>query len=212
MLAKYLKDFSAPDPLAAVEVDLVSSLSGAAFAELDFDAELPPEIDLEAERREARDEGYCAAAEELGMRHAADLEMLNQAHAEEMQALARQHEDETVATIHARFQDMTQTIVQTLAEQTLQLVLPILEEDVAKRSIEALSAQIRDLLANENATIAIIRGPMPLYTALKPLLDGDGIATRHIETAGIDIAVEINETVLVTRLAEWSSSLAEALA
>jgi hypothetical protein len=55
----------------------------------------------------------------------------------------------------------------------------------------------------------VVRGPERLYIRLKPLLEMDGVQTRFIESSSPDISVEINDAVLVTRLASWTQALAE---
>jgi hypothetical protein len=54
-----------------------------------------------------------------------------------------------------------------------------------------------------------MRGPERLYLRLKPLLEMDGMQIRFIESTSIDISVEVNDTVLVTRLANWAQALSE---
>jgi hypothetical protein len=63
----------------------------------------------------------------------------------------------------------------------------------------------------ELSVAVLVRGPSRLYDMLKPKLDERGIACRHVEAETIDVLVEINETVLTTRLSVWAQSLAEVM-
>jgi len=104
---------------------------------------------------------------------------------------------------------MTQVISQTVAEQTLQVLLPVFEEDVTRRAVERLAEVVRETLLESGISTVVVRGPERLYERLKALLENQGIESRFIESASVDISVEINETVLTTRLATWAQSLSE---
>jgi len=207
MLTKYLKDFSAPPPAAPVGNDFLSALSGAPVPDLNFVSE--PKVDIEAERREAHQEGYDEAAAYFQAKHEEDLELLKGAHALQLQGLADAHESETIWMIHTRFHEMSQMISQTLAEQAFQVLLPVMEEQVARKAIGELAELVRRALAESAVTTVVVRGPERLYARLKPLLDIDGIESRFIENTSADISVEINDTVLLTRLANWAQALSE---
>ena len=128
-----------------------------------------------------------------------------------VRAQEERHESEVMRVIHARFFDMTVAISQSVADQTLQALLPIIDADVARRSVTALADAVRKALTEEKAADVLVRGPMRLYEMLKPKFDERGIACRHVEAETVDILVEINETVLTTRLAVWAQSLAEVM-
>jgi hypothetical protein len=211
MLTKYLKDFSAPQSTALVETDLLSSLASAPLSDMSFLAEPEPAIDIEAERRQAHDEGYAEAQAELEERFAGELATIAERHAQEVRDLTERHESEVMRVIHARFFDMTVAISQSVADQTLQALLPVIDADVARRSVSALADAVRKALTEERAADVLVRGPMRLYEMLRPKLDERGIACRHVEAETIDIIVEINETVLTTRLSAWAQSLAEVM-
>lgn len=207
MLTKYLKDFSVPQPSVPVGNDFLSTLPGAPVPNLDFAAE--PKIDIEAERREAHQEGYDEAAAYFQAKHEEDLELMKGAHALQLQGLADAHESETIWMIHTRFHEMTQMISQTLAEQAFQVLLPVMQEQVARKAIDELAELVRQALAESAVTTVVVRGPERLYARLKPLLDIDGIESRFVENTSADISVEINDMVLLTRLANWAQALSE---
>ena len=209
MLTKYLKDFSAPQPAGPVGNDFLNSLPGSPLADLSFAMEPEPQVDIEAERQEAHEQGYREAAELHENRHAEEIESLREMHAQQLRDLADKHESETIWMIHARFHEMTQAISQTIAEQTLQVLLPVFEEEFCHRSITQLAELVRTALTEATVTTIVVRGPERLYIRLKPLLEMDGVQTRFIESTSPDISVEINDAVLVTRLASWTQALAE---
>jgi hypothetical protein len=209
MLTKYLKDFSVPQPAVPVGSDILHSLAGAPLADLDFMIEPEPKVDIEAERREAHEEGYREAAAFFSGQHAEEIETMRQAHAFQLEGLGDAHESETIWMIHTRFHEMTQAISQTIAEQTLQVLLPVFDEEICRRSIARLGDLVREALTEASVSTVVVRGPERLYVRLKPLLEVDGLQTRFIESTSADISIEINDTVLVTRLATWAQALSE---
>lgn len=211
MLTKYLKDFSAPEPGALVETDILSSLADSPLDEMDFLSEPEPAIDLEAERKAAFDDGYAKARAELEESFAGQLATIAEDHEQEVRAQEERHDSEVMRVIHARFFDMTVAISQSVADQTLQALLPIIDADVARRSVTALADAVRKAMTEEKAADVLVRGPTRLYEMLKPKFDERGIACRHLEAETVDILVEINETVLTTRLSVWAQSLAEVM-
>jgi hypothetical protein len=213
MLTKYLKDFSVPETTALVETSILSSLADSTLDDMDFlsQAEPEPQIDLEAERKEAFDEGYAKARAELEEHFAGQLATIAEDHQHEVVAQEERHDSEVMRVIHARFFDMTVAISQSVADQTLQALLPVIDADVARRSVTALADAVRKAMTEEKAADVLVRGPMRLYEMLKPKFDERGIACRHVEAETIDILVEINETVLTTRLSVWAQSLAEVM-
>lgn len=209
MLTKYLKDFSVPQPVTQAGKPLYETLADAPLADFDFHSDPVPQIDIEAERQEAYDEGYRDAKASLESQHQEDIETLRQAHEFQLHGLADAHESETVWMIHTRFHEMTQAISQSVTEHALQILTPILDEEVCRRAISRLSDLVQELLRESSATMVVIRGPERLYARLKPMLEVDGLQTRFVETDSADISVEVDETVLVTRLANWAQALAE---
>jgi|EndMetStandDraft_4_1072995.scaffolds.fasta_scaffold346129_1 hypothetical protein len=211
MLTKYLKDFSAPQPVGPVGNDILDSLPGASFPEMDFVPEPEPQIDIEAERQEAHAQGYYEAAQYFQEKHAAEIETLHEAYAGELRSMTEAHENEVIGVIHARFHEMTQVISQQIAEQTLQALLPVFSEEICRRALTQLADMVQESLVESGVSTVVVRGPARLYDRLKLLLDTHGIESRFIESAATDISVEIDDTVLVTRLASWAQALSEVI-
>lgn len=209
MISKYLKDFSIPALSEAAGPDVLDSLAGTPFGDFEFGAEPAQEIDIEAEKHDAYGKGFQAASEEADARHEEELRALAEQHAQQIRDFAAAHEQEVIGMIHRRFQEMTQALSQSLAEQTLQVLLPVFDEELCRRSVAMLAASVHDALQEAGVSEVVVRGPDHLYQQLKPFLDADGVESRFIETAGLDVSVEINETVLITRLAAWAQSLSE---
>jgi molecular chaperone GrpE (heat shock protein) len=211
MLAKYLKDFSSPEPAMPVERDILPSLSGNAFPELDFSLPETLTIDLDAERASARDEGYQKARQDFQAEQSEILDRIQRQNEADLEELHARHENETVTVIHQRFREMADAISQNVSEQVLRVILPLVERRFADKAVKDLAELVRKTLSDTKATTAIVKGPESLYLKLKGLLDKEGVDVRHVPAENIDLSVEINDTILMTRLAGWSRSLSEVM-
>ncbi|CAN7176227.1 hypothetical protein LJR257_000276 [Ensifer adhaerens] len=214
MLSRYLKDFSAP------KVEL-SMMPQKYFPDLDTDYSdgdrhtsraAAPQIDVEAERREAFEQGRAEASAELAFEHGNQIADLQAAHAAEIEALTRRLEDEAASRMAGRFQEMTEHLAVSLGDQTARVLAPVMEEALAQRAVADMAQMIRQgIIAGEGCAITI-KGPLPLFEALKSSLGDDMPVFRHVETNDIDLAIEMDETILVTRMAAWADTVRKVLA
>ena len=214
MLSRYLKDFSAPK----VELSLMPQKY---FPDLDSDyadgdrlgaRPAMPEIDIDAERRRAFAEGRAEATAELVFEHERQIADLQAAHAAELAALTQRLEAETANRLAERFADMADSLVAALGDQTARVLAPVMEDALLQRAVADMAQMIKQgLVAGEGCTI-VVKGPTQLFEALKRQLGEDMPLFRHIETDDIDLAVEMDGTILVTRMAAWADTVRKVLA
>ncbi len=214
MLSRYLKDFSAP------KVEL-SMMPPKYFPDLDTDyadsdrlalRSATPQVDVEAERREAFEQGRAEATAELVFEHGNEIVDLQAAHAAEIQALTRRLEEEAAGRMAAQFQEMTEQLAVALGDQTARVLAPVMEEALVQRAVADMAEMIRQgIIAGEGCAITV-RGPLRLLEALKSSLGDDMPVFRHVETDDIDLAIEMDETILVTRMAAWADTVRKVLA
>ncbi|PST26128.1 hypothetical protein C7U60_03580 [Mesorhizobium plurifarium] len=211
-LSRYLKDFSPP------KVEL-TRMPPRYFPEVDTDhAETKagarpamPEIDIDAERREAFAQGRAEASAELSLEHRKAIADLEVRHAEEIASLTRRLEEQAAGRIAAGFGEMADRLALALGDQTARVLAPVMDEALAKRAVENLAGMVRHgLAAGEGLTITV-RGPLALFEALKALLP-ETTAFRHAESGDVDLTVEMGEAILVTRMAAWSDTVRKVLA
>ena len=214
MLSRYLKDFSAPK----VELSLMPPKY---FPDLDSDyadGDRPgarpamPEIDIDAERRRAFAEGRAEATAELVFEHERQIADLQAAHAAELAALTQRLEVETASRLAERFADMADSLVMALGDQTARVLAPVMEDALLQRAVADMAQMMKQgLVAGEGCSL-VVKGPTPLFEALKRQL-GEGMPLfRHVETDDIDLAVEMDGTILVTRMAAWADTVRKVLA
>lgn len=214
MLSRYLKDFSAPK----VELSLMPQKY---FPDLDSDyadgdrlgaRPAMPEIDIDAERRRAFAEGRAEATAELVFEHERQIADLQAAHAAELAALTQRLEAETANRLAERFADMADSLVVALGDQTARVLAPVMEDALLQRAVADMAQMIKQgLVAGEGCTL-VVKGPTQLFEALKRQLGEDMPLFRHVETDDIDLAVEMDGTILVTRMAAWADTVRKVLA
>ncbi|MBK5567386.1 hypothetical protein [Ensifer sp. SSB1] len=214
MLSRYLKDFSAPK----VELSLMPQKY---FPDLDSDyadgdrlgaRPAMPEIDIDTERRRAFAEGRAEATAELVFEHERQIADLQAAHAAELAALTQRLEAETAARLAERFADLADSLVTALGDQTARVLAPVMEDALLQRAVADMAQMIKQgLVAGEGCTL-VVKGPTQLFEALKRQLGEDMPLFRHIETDDIDLAVEMDGTILVTRMAAWADTVRKVLA
>jgi hypothetical protein len=204
MLSRYLKDFGDPSPSAPIiDIDDFATEAVAAFAELPKE----PEIDVEAERREAYSEGFAAATVELTEKYEHEAQAAAEAHMREIEELKLRYEIEAAAVIASRIRDMAEEIATVVSEATATAIAPVMTEELSVKAVENLAVLLREAILDGAVAPIVVRGPVKLFDILKDKLAEHTALLRHLEADDIDLAVEIGETVLVTRISAWAASV-----
>ncbi|HTO32830.1 MAG TPA: hypothetical protein VL202_16860 [Pararhizobium sp.] len=221
-ISRYLKDFSTP------KVDF-SIVPPRYFPDLDDDVStervfamkqqphIPqqppqPQVDLEAERREAFAQGRSEAESEQAALHARDIATLTGRHAAELEAMRMRCDTEIAAMIHDRFSEIGSQMVTMLSDQTARVLAPVMDQTLQQKSIADLAHMINHLInAGEGCKIHV-KGPLSLFEALKRHLKDETLIFRHQESTDIDLSVEFGESILVTRMAAWADTVGKVLA
>lgn len=207
-LARYLQDFSEP------HVVPVPLMTDSFSDEMDDDLALLPidtQVDVEAERTEAFEQGRRAAADELQQQFDDEKRALVAAHAEELAALREKFAEEASTVIAARFQEIATVTAQAISDQTARILSPLLDEALVAKSVSDMADIIRNALIEGELGTLTVRGPVHLFEKLKIAMGEETVLLRHIEAPDLDIAVDIGETALVTRISAWSASLKKVL-
>ncbi|MGE7370809.1 hypothetical protein ACQKKX_17350 [Neorhizobium sp. NPDC001467] len=210
-LARYLKDFSEPQPtpvLLTPQFDL-----GDMAADFDFPTIAPaePAIDIDAERAAAHAEGVEAGRAQAQRQWAEERQALEAAYASELDALRARCEVQAVERIDAGLNVIASKLAATIGEQTVGALIPFLEESLAAKAVEELADLIRKALFDGDIGTITVSGPGPMYEKLKAALGSDAPVLRHVEADDLDLSVDIDGSVLVTRLSAWAASLRKVL-
>ncbi len=206
-LSRYLKDFSSPPPMPAAPEpeDFASSFA--------FELSPPePAIDLEAERAAAYAEGKAAGEAEIRSVMESEREAREARHTIAQETLRVRLEGDAVARLETMLRDTVERLADRVCEQVAPVLAPILQEAVADGAIEELARSVKDALLLEKAAQITVHGPQTLFEKFKDALGDDAPDLQHRETDDLDISIDINDAVLVTRLSAWAGSLKKVLA
>lgn len=202
-LARYLKDFSAPPPSAPDVYELPEP------TEISFDFPPEPQIDLDALRREAHEEGRAEMQAEMQAMHQQQIDALlaEQRQAEaEMAAAFEQKMAEQLADTLPR---MAADVRELLSAHVMNALRPILDAAITDRAVESLAQTVRSVFAGEGGLELVLKGPGSLAEKLRERLVGLDLDFKHVEAPGFDLSVEHGDTVLMTRLSAWRESVEE---
>lgn len=173
--------------------------------------EPPVRMDLDALLANEREKAGAEITARLEERFQERLAAEREAHAREVEEMLIAAGSEAAGRMLERLEGMEERLVALTGAATARILSSIVSDDVCNRSIAELARTIRQA-AGDDETIRIrVKGPQPLFAALAEHLGDWAVHLEHAESPGMDITVDINETVFETRLAEWSVSLMEAL-
>lgn len=204
-LARYLKDFSAPPPTAPDVFELPQQ------AEIAFDFEPEPQIDLDALRREAHEEGRAEMQAEMEAAHQQQLEALMASQRQVEADLAAAYEQKLAEQLAEALPRIATDVRELLSDHVVNALRPILDAAITDRAVESLAQTVRSVFAGEGGLELVLKGPGPLAEKLRERLVGLDLDFKHVEAPGVDLSVEHGDTVLMTRLSAWRESVEELL-
>lgn len=209
-IARYLKDFGEPQP-APVLLTPQFDIGGMAD-EFDFPAVVEePAIDLEAERAQAHAEGFEAARAEAEEKWTAEKQALEAAHAAALLELRERSEIQAAEKIEAGLNAIAGKLAAAVGEQTAAALVPFLEASLVDKAVEELAVLVRKAMFDGDIGTIAVSGPGEMFGKLKAALGADAPVLRHVEADDLDLSVDIDGSVLVTRLSAWAASLRKVL-
>jgi len=203
-IARYLKDFSVPEPVISAASARFSDDFGEQLSQLDFlNTPSEPARDVEAELAVAFEEGRAAATLELQEIHRAERIAADEQHHNEIQALKDQFFAELSEKVEANCRAIRSEVAERLTNQVTQALIPVLTEKLAKLAASELADKVISLFNQPSGITLVVRGPVHLYDIFKERLETAGFELHHFESDDIDLTVEFDDSVLVTRMAAW---------
>ena len=199
-IARYLKDFDAPEPEAPIAAPAGDVAS--------MQPETAP-LDLEAERSAAYEEGRRAALVEAEARLEEELRLQDERRHHALAALTERYEGEIATTIDSSFESLTAKLGKEIGAQVAGVLAPLVEQAVIERMIGQFAVTLSEALA-EGAAVTIF-GSQTLFDRLaaSPVLAGAEL--KHVASDDVDLSVEIGSTLVTTRLGAWQAELREML-
>ncbi len=212
-LANALKDFSV-SAAASPEVFAAPS-SFPSMPDVDLPAfpdvpEVEP-VDVDALIAEAVADAELRLTERLAQEHAETLQAERDRHAQDVAELQQQFADEASTKILAGVEEMERRLIDLTGAVAARILGVVLTEDIRNRSVQKLADIIGAALTDDDTVRIRVRGSLPFFDALKTKLPNYADQLDFAESPNYDLSVTIDDSVYETRLAEWSSVLAEAL-
>lgn len=202
-LSDLLPDFGAPS--------LHAGVSAPALVEPHDFADTPPHVDVDrliamavAKAEDALEARLTAAFNE-------QLEAERRTAAEQARALVDGLGEDIGQAITQRTDQLERHLHDLMSDAVARIVGGVLSEELQKRSLVALEKIIRDTLADPETIRIGVRGPLSLYEPLKAALGKQAARLDFTESSALDLTLVVNDTVVETRMSEWSAALSEVL-
>nr|WP_246712555.1 hypothetical protein [Rhizobium sp. BK399] len=207
LLSRYLKDFGEPAVVAPVTEadDFAGDFGGFA------DVASEPVIDLEAERHSAHADGYAEATAALTEKYELEAQTVALVHQREVEELRDRYEVEAAELIASRLDAMAGDLAELVSATVAKALAPVMTDVLSQKAAVDLAGILREALLEGDVGTVTVKGPTRLFDVLKNTLGEKAGLLRHHETADVDLTVEFDDAVLVTRMSAWATSLKKVL-
>jgi hypothetical protein len=95
-----------------------------------------------------------------------------------------------------------------LAQTVARILKPYLSEAVARQATEALSDALSRMLSRDAPSLIKITGPEPLLGLLREKMAAHPVTVEYVASAGVDVTVEANQTIIQSQLQAWIDHIA----
>lgn len=207
-LARYLKDFGAPQP-QPLPPELVSDFD---FPETSFDlpeVALEPAVDVEEEKSKARAEGYEAAAAELAGQHEEQLAQIAAKHRAEIEALTARYEGAVTERVETFLTEMKASVCDIVDASVAGVLSPFVRQEVARAAGARFAADVAEEIGQGRTVKLSVKGPDRFIEMMRKRLDPLVTEVEYEESAEIDMTLEVGDSILVTRLKTFVEAMEE---
>lgn len=184
----------------------------AAVPSVPLEPARPAPVDIEARLAAERSRIEEAVTARLAAGHEAALAAERERHAEALAATERRLGEEAAALLSSRLAEMEGSLHARLAAPAARILAAFASERMVERSLAKLAEAIGEALADAEAVKVRVTGPASLFDALAARMGDKAAMLGHREADTIDLAVEIDDSIVETRLDAWQAMLNEVLA
>lgn len=202
-LSDLLPDFGAPPHHGSVPVHTLAE--PPAFADGPTTVDVDKLIAMAVAKAEDTLEARLTAA------FTEQLEAERRMMAEDAKTLVERLGGDIGAAINQRTQHMERQLHDLMGDVVARIISGLLSDDLQKRSLVALEKVIRETLTDSEAVRISVHGPLSLYEPLKAALGKRAASLDFTEASALDLTLIVNDTVVETRMSEWSTALSEVL-
>lgn len=194
--AQHLEDFGQPNGLAPVPMfDTSPSNSMAVQNE--------PNIDVEAVKSKAYQDGYNAAMAEMQQQHSAAEEALRAENSQEIAALEARLGEHMAQQIAQTARTQIDENCEKISQQVGQILSQVVSNELVVQSVRQLQDLIRAAFADDEAAQIRIEGPQVLVEKLQNSFGEEFAKIEVTTTENTELSVELDQTLIETRLTDW---------
>jgi hypothetical protein len=204
-IARFLKDFGEPEapamlPAPSFELDAPSFDDFPQMVE-------EPVLDIDAIKAAAIEAGREAARSELIASFEADKLAMIDAHDAAMIAERERFQAEVAEQLAQNLKYGLEQMASLFTAQAMQVLAPVLTEELSRKASADLAAVVKDAMLDGECSKLIIKGPKPMFEAFNAVMGLTDDQFQFSETDNPDLSVEVSESVVVTRMSAWATSL-----
>ena len=169
-------------------------------------------VDTEALLAERVAEATAEIEMRLAATHREELEAERKANAEEAETFMASLGKDIGATVADNMQALENRLGEMIGSQVARILGSVMADDLQRRSLESLARVIGETLGDDETMRIRVSGPALLFEALREAMGARASNLDFSEASGFDLTVTVDDTVLETRISEWSHALSEILA
>ena len=169
------------------------------------DVEDPAPAKAEDLLSEARAQGFAEGSASLEAALAAQADELEASHASDLEAVRRQWVTEA-ADLAARVGSALEGVEERLADGVAAVLEPFIEAELRRKAVRELRQAVASLIANGHGTTIRVSGPEDLVEPLRLAFE-DRASIEIATTAGPEIDIEADSTLIRTQLQVWATTL-----
>jgi hypothetical protein len=156
---------------------------------------------------EAVAEAEAALEARLTEAHQSELAAVRQANADDTKAFLEAIGTDVGTMVTARMDAMAGQLIEVIGAAAARSIGGVLSDHLQERSLQALSDAIKSVLENEDAVRIRVQGPASLFEKLSAILGERAANLDFTEAPGFDLSVAVDNSVIETRMSEWSLAL-----
>lgn len=202
--AQHLEDFGQPSGMEPIQ------MFGTPAA-MNIDIEKDIQVDVAAIRAAAYQEGFDAALAEMQAKHDNAQNAMQQSHNQDLAQLETELGQSMAQNITDGFRGQVDDNCAKISQEVGKILSHFVSQELTELSVHQLQELIKSAFAeNESAQIKI-EGPQVLVEKVQQSL-GDEFAKIEVhQNDDINLSVEIDQTLMVTKLDAWRATFGDKL-
>lgn len=135
------------------------------------------------------------------------LQQEREAHEEALRFARAQWTRSEADALGERLSQALNAGIAALRADVARIITPFVSHAIAERSLDDFVHAIRRAIAGEHGALVTISGPEDLVARIGDKLEADRVAIRKAPSAAIDVAADLAEARIETRLGAWMRRL-----